>query len=64
MINQVQQAIGDVLDKSDNNRTETGHKWTEHYRAHQIVQKTIEPHCPLKNYTEHGIKELLWFFAQ
>ena len=32
--------------KSDNASTETGQKWTEHYRKHQIVQNITELYQP------------------
>ena len=44
--------------KTDNARTETAVKWTEHCRRHHIAQKYTEPRHPWQNYTEHAIRDL------
>ena len=44
--------------KTDNARTETGEKWTEHCRRFHIGQKCAEPMFPWKNHAEHAIRDL------
>ena len=41
--------------KTDNARTETGTKWTEHCRRLHVKKNHTEPHSPWQNYIEHGI---------
>ena len=44
--------------KTDNARTETGAKWTEHCRKLHMSQKITEPHHPWQNFAEHGMHAL------